>query len=361
MLETIREFALVRLDESGEGPDTRRRHALWFRDLAERAGPHLTGPNQRRWLDELTREHDNLRAGLRWAIDTDEGETALRMAGPIWRFWYAHGHLEEGRRWLEAALGLTSSGEPTTPRARALTALGGIAYWQSDFDTALSSYEEALRIHRALGDRAEMVQALLDAGETRAVKGDPESGVALMEESLALARELGDRRGEAWAIWGLGTVRMFGGDIDGARDRLVESLRIFQEVGDDTWGWANALGGLGGLAALRGDATEARRLTLEGFALYGEQTNGVIITGHLRTLALVANQFGQHERAARLAGAEAAWRGRLGFQIPDAFDPFEDPGQAAARQLNDDAFQRAWAEGKAMSLEEALAYAGEET
>jgi len=360
MLETIREFALARLDESEEGPDARRRHALWFRDLAERAGPHLTGPNQWRWLDELTREHDNLRAGLRWAIDTDEGETALRMAGPIWRFWYAHGHLEEGRRWLEAALGLPSSREPTAPRARALTALGGIAYWQSDFDAALSSYEEALHIHLALGDRAAMVQALLDVGETRAVKGDPGSGVALMEESLVLARELGDRHGEAWAIWGLGTVRMFAGDLDGAREHLQESLRIFQEVGDDTWGWGNALGGLGGLAALRGDPMEARRLTLEGLALYGEQTNAVIITGHLRTLSLVANELGQYERAARLAGAEAAWRDRLGFQIPDAFDPFEDPGQAAARQLSDDAFQRAWTEGQDMSLEEALAYAGEE-
>lgn len=101
-------------------------------------------------------------------------------------------------------------------------------------------------------------------------------------------------------------------------------------------------------------------MTLEGLALYGEQTNAVIITGHLRTLSLVANELGQYERAARLAGAEAAWRDRLGFQIPDAFDPFEDPGQAAARQLSDDAFQRAWTEGQDMSLEEALAYAGEE-
>jgi predicted ATPase len=357
MLETIREFALARLDASGDGPDVRRRHALLFRDLAEGAGPHLTGADQRRWLDELSREHDNLRAALRWAIDGDEGETALRTAGPMWRFWYARGHLEEGRRWLEAALGLPSSGGPT--RARALTALGGITYWQSDFDTALRSYEEALDIHRALGDRAAMVEALLDVGETRAVKGDPGSGVALMKESLALARELGDRRGEAWALWGLGAARIFAGDLDGSRELQEESLRIFQEVGDDTWGWANVLGGLGGLAALRGDPTEARKLIMEGFALYGEQANPVILTGHLRSLAVVANQSGQHERAARLAGAEAAWRGKLGFKIPDAFDVFEDPARVAAGQLGDEVFQRDWAEGQAMSLDEALAYARE--
>jgi tetratricopeptide (TPR) repeat protein len=359
MLQTIREFAVARLDASEDGPEVRKRHAAWFRDLAERASPHLTGPGQRRWLDGLSREHDNVRAALRWAIDTEDSEIALRTAGAIWRFWYARGHLEEGRRWLEAALDLRSSLGPTMPRARALSALGGIAYWQSDFDTALTAYEDALEIHRALGDRAAMVQALLDVGETRAVKGDPRSGVALMVQSLALARELGDRRGEAWAIWGLGSARMFAGELEAARDHLQESLRIFQEVGDDTWGLGNALGGLAGLAALRGEPNEARRMTLEGFALYGEHTNAVIITGHLRNLSLVANLSGQPERAARLAGAEAAWRSRLGFQIPGAFDVFEDPGKAAARHLSEDAFQRAWAEGQSMSLEEALAYARE--
>jgi predicted ATPase/class 3 adenylate cyclase len=356
MLQTIRAFALAQLDASEDGPDIRKRHAGWFRDLAERAGPHLTGPEQRRWLDELSREHDNLRAALRWAIDAEESGIALRTAGALWRFWYARGHLEEGRRWLEAALGLPSSPEPTTPQARALTALGGIAYWQGDFDAALSSYEEALEIHRALGDRGAMVQALLDVGETRAVKGDPGSGVRLMTEGLALARELGDRRGEAWAIWGLASARMFAGELEAARDHLERSLRIFEEVGDDTWGWGNALGGLAGLAAMRGDPKEARRMTVEGFALYGEQTNAVIITGHLRNLSLVANLSGQYERAARLAGAEAAWRRKLGFQIPGAFDVFEDPGKAAARQLSDEAFQRAWTAGQSMSLEEALAF-----
>jgi hypothetical protein len=153
---------------------------------------------------------------------------------------------------------------------------------------------------------------------------------------------------------------MFAGDLDASRDLLEESLRIFQEVGHDTWGWGNAVSGVGGLAALRGDPIEARKLIFESLALYGEQWNAVIITGHLRFLSLLANQLGQHERAARLAGAEAAWRGKVGGRVPDAFFPYEDPGQAAARQLNDEAFQRAWAEGQGMSLVEALAYARED-
>lgn len=136
---------------------------------------------------------------------------------------------------------------------------------------------------------------------------------------------------------------------------------MFQEVGTDTWGLGNALAGFGGLAAMRGEPIEARRLIFEGFALWGEHANALIIAGHLRFLSMVANQLGQYERAARLAGAYAAWRGKVGGKIPDAFFPYEDPAVAAARELPDDAFQQAWADGQAMSLEHALAYAAEET
>jgi len=153
---------------------------------------------------------------------------------------------------------------------------------------------------------------------------------------------------------------MFADDLDAARDLLEESLRIFQEVGDDTWGWGNAVGGLGGLAARRGDPTEVHKAIFDSLGLYGGQVNAVIVTGHLRFVAMWANRLGQQERAARLAGAEAAWRGKVGGQALDAFFPDEAPGQAAARKLDDEVFERAWAEGEAMSLEEALAYSKED-
>jgi predicted ATPase/class 3 adenylate cyclase len=360
MLETIREFGLARLDESGEGDDVRLRHAERFVELAEEAEPYLTGPEQRRWLDLLGREHDNLRAALDWAIGGDRGTTAMRLSAAAWRFWYARGHLEEGRRWLEAALSLPSSRERGTARARCLTAKGGILYWQSDFEDSDAAYGEALEIYRELGDRAGMVQALFNLGNTRSHMGDIQTGESLVQESLATARELGDRRGEAWALWALGAFRFFGGDFEGAQERLEESLRIFEEVGSDTWGLGNALAILSDLAMQRGDLVAARELNLRALDTWEDQGNALVVASQLRFLAMIAHKMGRAERAVRLAAVASAWLQRVGGRTPDAFFPFDDPDEAAAKLLDDATVERARAEGAAMSLEEALAYARED-
>lgn len=361
MLETIREFGLERLRESGEAQEVRQRHARRFLELSEEAERHLTGPDQRRWLDLLTREHDNVRDALGWAIEGDRGETALRLGAALWRFWYARGHLEEARRWIGAALNLPSNEERSTARARCLSALGGITYWQNDFAAAAAAYEEALEIHRELGDRPGTVQGLFDLGTARAVMGDPQAAESLLQESLGTARELGDGRGEAWALWGLGAVRMFGGDLDGSRMHVEESVRVFEEVGDDTWGLGNAIAFLGGLATQRGDPIEARNRILRALEVWDEQGNALVIAGQLRFLAMVANDLGQPERAVRLAGAAEAWRQKVGGQVPAAFFPFTDPRETAAKVLDKASVDRAWADGLAMNLEEALAYAQEDT
>jgi predicted ATPase len=359
MLETIREFGLERLEESAEAEEVRERHARRFLQIAEEAEPYLTGPDQRRWLDRLSREADNFRAALTWATAGDRGELALRLSAPLWRFWYARGHLEEGRRWLTSALDLPSSGERNTSRARALTSLAGITYWQGDFEISHASYKEALEIYRGLGDRAATVEAAFNLATTTAVMGDPGTAVSLLQESLAAARELGDRHGEAWAQWGLGVVRFFGGDYAGSRPHMEESLRIFEEVGTDTWGLGNATAGLAAVAVQLGDPAEARDLLIKALDVWGEQGNALVRASHLRFLAMVANRMGQPERAARLAGAADVWIKKVGGKVPDAFFPFDDPGDVAAKALDEETMHRAWEEGRAMTLETAIAYARE--
>src|SRR5439155_21842661 len=105
MLETIREYGLECLRESGEAHVSQRAHALYYLALAEEAEPHLKGAQQVLWWRRLEREQENLRAALTWLIDQEEGELALRLSGVLWWFWNIRGYWSEGRRWLEAALG----------------------------------------------------------------------------------------------------------------------------------------------------------------------------------------------------------------------------------------------------------------
>jgi hypothetical protein len=153
---------------------------------------------------------------------------------------------------------------------------------------------------------------------------------------------------------------MFGGDLPGARKLLEESLRTFEEVRVDTWGLGNAVALLASLSFQGGDPVEARRGILTAIDTWGEQGNALVIASQLRFLAILANAMGQPERAARLAGAFASLREKVGGDTPDAFFPFPEPRETAAEALDEETLERAWAEGQAMSLEEALAYAREE-
>jgi predicted ATPase/class 3 adenylate cyclase len=153
MLETIREFAIERLASSGEEGELRRRHAEHFLDLAEEAEPHLTRQDSRAWLARLKGEHDNLRADLDWVELREEAEIGLRIAAAIWRFWLQVGQLSEGRARLERLLSLPDAGNRGPTQVRALSALGGLAYWQNDYPPMRAAYQEAVDIARELGER----------------------------------------------------------------------------------------------------------------------------------------------------------------------------------------------------------------
>jgi predicted ATPase/class 3 adenylate cyclase len=357
MLETIREFGVERLQTTAGGDDVRRRHARRFLDLAEEADGRLIGSDQRRWLELLSREHDNFRTALRWAIEGDHGETGLRLGSSLSRFWQMRGHLDEGHRWLDAVLALPSSATSSIERARCLSGLGAIANWQGEVGTVIAAHEESLRIRREIGDPAGTAQALQDLGMARNVSGDPTSAQVLAEESLAIYRQLGDPHGEAWGLWALGAALCFQGDLEGARKQLEESLRIFDELGDDRSGLGNVITGLGVVAAIAGDPREASARILQAMDLAEEAQDALAISSQLEVLAAMANATGRPERAVRLAGATAMLKEKTRGQAPPAMLPFPDPREVAAKLLDPASLERAWAEGRAMTLEEALAYA----
>jgi predicted ATPase/DNA-binding XRE family transcriptional regulator len=406
MLETIREYALERLAARGEVDALRAQHFAQYLALAEAAESHLRGAEQIIWAERMELEHDNLRAALAWAHErvaaedssTGGAEAELRLAGALFWFWDLRDYVSEGRRWLERALAQTNGTARTPARATALYAAGGLAANQSDFVTARARLEESVAIWRELGDTRGLALALSvgnSLGWVTFQEGPVAAARALFAEGLALWRELGDRWGLAWALWGLGAAVQHD-DPATARPILEESVALFREVGDRS-GLAFTLVGLGLVARLEGDYTWAGALVEECLTLGHELRNKAIISvalQHLgkvvqaqgdeqRALALyqesvalaqplehkenivlclvglggVAGAVGQAERAARLLSAAETLYDTIGLPWPEMRADYDRYVAAVRAQLGEATFAAAWAEGQAMTQEQAIAYA----
>jgi predicted ATPase/class 3 adenylate cyclase len=356
MLETIREFGQEQLEARGERDLLCRRHAEYFLDLAVEAEPHLVAEDQGKWLDICDREHANIRAALRWAIDAGEADRAQEPAGALWRFWQQRGHQAEGRAWLEEILASPSGRRPSPGRAKAMIGAGGLAWWQQDREAARASYESALAIERELGDPARTAEALYNLSFVVAGE-DIDAAAGMLEEALDLFRQAGDEAGEA-QVQGMLVIR----DAE-ARNwgpvitRLEETSAIWRRLGDrihlgfDLVWLAFAYGRVG-------RASEARAAGLEALDLFCEVDNstGILIT--IVDLSWLATWEGRHEDAIRLASASESLMEKAGGP-PGGFAGLleGDPTAEARPHLDEDVAQRAWDEGRAMSLDETVALA----
>ncbi|MDQ5853454.1 MAG: tetratricopeptide repeat protein, partial [Chloroflexota bacterium] len=449
MLETIREYALEQLAASGEAEAIERRHARFFLQFAETAEPELFGPQQATWFDRLEAEHDNLRAALRWSLAHGETMLALRMSGALWRFWYTHGYLSEGRTWLESALAAARRQEmerpgsrlpsPTArPLAKALHAGGLLAHYQSDYSRARTLFEEALalwrleedtyyiasvlqqlaavvqnqreygrattlyeeslrlcrqightsgaasalyglgslaierqdyvratalceeslQLYRQLGDKGSMAAVLTSLGEVARQQGDLRRATALFEEGLALYQEVRNGLGIAWALGNLGYVALAQGDYGRAGALFEQNQALARDLGNKA-GVAFGFRTRGEVAHAEGDDHRAAQLFADGLTLYQEVGDKLGIAQSLERLAAVAlNTEGGGARAARLWGTAEALREAVGAPISPAKRTAYERDVAAARaQLDEEAFAAAWAEGRAMPLEQAIACA----
>jgi len=354
MLETIREYAVERLVASGNEEESRR-HAEYYLALAEAAEPELTGPTQGMWLEQLEDEGDNLRAALRWARESGESETGLRLAGALWRFWYARGYQREGRGWLEdlLALAVTGPGAPSrAARAKALNAVGVLAYYQGDCVRAIALHEESLALRRELADKQAIASSLHNLASNVALCGDHERAVTLYEESLALSRELGNKLAIAATLGNLGDIAREQGAYGRATALSEESLALMRELGD-TWGIALLLTNLGRLAREQRDYRRAAGLYAESLALYRQLGDKSEVIACLQDVADLIYRQGQAEQAARLYGAVAVGRDANGHTLsPVDQARFERDVAALRATLGVDSFTVAWIEGRALPLEQ---------
>jgi predicted ATPase/class 3 adenylate cyclase len=355
MLQTIRDFASERLEESGEAHLVRDRHLQAFIALAREAQPHLFGPRRKEWLDRLEEDHDNFRAAVDWAVSSGDARSAMDLSAGVWRFWQMRGHLHEGRRRMEAVLAMPNSGEFPKERLAALEAAGGLAYWQGDMDVAQRFYDQCIELTRKQGDDRALANALYNAAFPRVVNRRAIiEAKPMLEEALPLFRKIGDETGVARVLWGMGNALFFGKEFAEARPVLEEAVALNRKL-DDRFGLGWSIHTLGLVTFNLGDFQRARDSWMEAIQLFAAAGDVPGIVLQLDNLSALARHDGDFGRAARLWGAASAFQESSGTGLGRMLR--EEEGRTGREGLDDDEAARMLAEGQAMNLEQAVAYA----
>lgn len=319
MLETIRAFAVEQLRTAGAVRSAAADHARYFLTFAETAARQIQAEQPKTWLDQIERDHDNIRAALKWLIAHDNAG-ALRLAAALREFWYIRGYFSEGRSWLAQVLALASP--PNPARAGALLAAGQLAQNQGEYaiaqemlaesialfrqfndpggcaealrelgwvlynmhkrDETISRFEESLHLFRAIGDQAKIATVLVSLVHVMGLQTTGQTLVrSYLQESLAIFRRLNRAEDVAFALSRQSELEMLLGDYGAAIDSLTEALTLLRGLGAKR-GIAWALEALGDVERLNGTWASARTHLDEALSLFqalGDK-DGIMITLH---------------------------------------------------------------------------------
>ena len=347
MLETIRESALERLAESGEAAAIRAAHAAAMVDLAERAEPHLLGPEERQWEIRVETELANLRAALAWALEHDVA-LALRIAAPLWVYWSVN-HLPEGRRWLQAALAQPSPADDLL-RARALTTEGALACLLGDFAAGETAGRAAVALAEAADDPIVEARARWIVGASRLSAGQLDGVAHELDRALTLfarATTSADRTRSAFTRATRAMLAFTLGEVEQGIDDSERALADVREVGSDGV-TIFILSNFGGQLVVLGETSRARVMFEEALSLVVDYP-GFHLTGQtLFGLALIAAREGAAATAARRLGAAEAMAVRNGLVLPAYLRDRIDRVNALAKEaLGEEPFAVAWDAGRA--------------
>lgn len=356
MLQTIREFGLERLSASGQHMAARQRHADWAVSLAERAAPRVKGPDAAIWIEAMEREHASLRSVLSWLVEQGDGNRLARLAGALWPFWEEHAHFAEGRQGLELALALSPKA-PTEVRLQLLAGAGTMARHQADFAHGIAHHEHALILARELGFREDEAIVLHYLAAQATDLGDFVQARRRLHACIAIAREDGLPRPLIRGLHLLGQIQRV--ELDSAA-----ALRSLEEVLDlargqqMSWVVPYLVNGIALAASDLGDAERAIPLFHQNIREAAARGNlGHVIDG-IEGLGRVAATTGQTEQSARMFGAGEALREMLTFPLSPTELAYAEPIMDVLRTaLGADGFARAWAEGRSLTQEEAIAAA----
>jgi predicted ATPase/class 3 adenylate cyclase len=354
MLRTIQSFALDRLVADGREAAVRRRHAEAYIALITEATAELNTSRHVAWIDRIDPEMGNLRTAIDAAMAAADGELALRLLGPMWRFWQAFGRTSEGRLLTESALAMPSAPRDGAIRAWAAAAAGNLAYWQSDSPSARRWYEEQLRVAQEADDKPCIADAMFNLGHVAFIdeedKGHQE---AHMREVVARYREIGDDRGAARAGVSRGLLAFLAGREEEAAAHLQASLEEFERL-DDLQYIAVVDAVLGWLAFMKGDMPRAARLTADNIRATWGMRDLATTTISLHTGLMMAVMIGRFEEAAVIDGAFDAGCERYGVRPPADLEHFIqdfDPVGQTRQALGEEAYAAAYARGRLLDTE----------
>jgi predicted ATPase len=356
LLETIREYALERLRESGEWDEAHDRHAAHFLALAESAGDGLEGPGQVAWLDRLETEHGNLGAAMRWFLDQSHPGLTDRMGALTWRFWWFRGHAEEFARYAEMTIAMADQ-MPSDEGGWAHVGLGFMLIASGDQARARALFEQGRALFRRVGDRNGIAITSAALGHLAALRHEYAQAEELLEKGLAQVQDL-DVNEYVGAIYNfLGQIPFTQGDNHAAARLFTQGLNAARR-GPDRMPLLISLYDLALTHQASEDLDGAARLLREGLSVASDIGDDSSVGYYLQRLASLARSPARAVRLLAAADAllQAAGTGWLQAYVPAA--PPEDRSLPALRQqMGEAAFQQAWARGAAMGRQRAVAYA----
>jgi non-specific serine/threonine protein kinase len=323
MLQTVREYALARLAETGEQDDVRRRHLAHFLAMALATRDGLDGPAQAALLDQLEAAYPNIRAALEFACHQAERDgtgldDGLRLAASLSLLWQRRGPLAEGVLHLDRLLALDDAQQrASTPRVRAAAVLAActLACFKGDYPRAAELARQCVELFGSLGDHRGLAQAYRFVGEAAIAVGDDDAAEPQFESALAEAIVAGDPLIEANACNMLGQVHRHRGDFRRASTLFWRALKLFQAAGDPN-GVATVLGSLGETARDAGQARRAQRLYLAALRRDAALGNKRLMAYDLEGLAAAVGLQKAGREALVYLGAAQVLRDETGGPLP---------------------------------------------
>jgi predicted ATPase/DNA-binding CsgD family transcriptional regulator len=359
MLETIREYAWVRLLESGETTTIQRRHAETYLAIArqeERTESKLFWP-EITTVDQLELDLDNFRAALAWCtLEAGEHETGLRLAATLAQFWQMRGYLSEAREYFENLLSI-SEDVSTPTQAEAYSFAGYLSIYAGDFERGAALLKNSLALYRDLDDKSGIAWQLVWLGWVYVAQGDLSRAKTFAEQALVMQQALGDNLGVAIALVPLGEAAYLEGNFVYAEAVFEKSLVLLRDIGN-LFTVGRRLTRLGQIAYAQADLQKAAALIKEGLITCAGSGDKSGATMALAALAGIAKAWGDYERAARLLGSVEALHEISGTALWFV-DRVEYERNVATVQAKPEqrALKKIWAEGRELNLEEAIEYA----